>query len=71
MSPSKHDYLIAEKDRILLRMFVGFLSAFFLVCFYDVIMMVIREHLNTRVGQTDDAPVDKYIFNWTTKGVRS
>ena len=29
-----------------------------------------RELLNIE-GQTESTPVDKYIFTWTTKGVRS
>ena len=29
-----------------------------------------RDNLNSREGQTDSTPVDKYNFPWTTKGVR-
>ena len=31
---------------------------------------VSRENLDNREGQTDSRPVEKYIFTWTTKGVR-
>ena len=30
----------------------------------------IRENLNSREGQTESKPIDKYNFTLTTKGVR-
>ena len=35
-----------------------------------VVLGGFEEKLDTREGQTDSTPVDKYYFAWTTKGFR-
>ena len=32
-------------------------------------ILICRENVNNRGGITDNTPVGKYLFTWTTKGV--
>ena len=37
---------------------------------FNELFVILRENLNNKEGETYSTPVDKYQFNWPTKGVR-